>query len=298
LSLLLACRPTPPAPESPVVVASPPVRAIEEAPKVPEPAPLPSIEMRFLGNEAFLVRVDDHALLFDAVLGRGLPDYPLPSREDRARIEAGDPPFDGVLVAFASHHHADHFDARAAVRFLDGHDDAHLVTTAQAVRRMDPKAVARHRDRIHGLSPPVDAPSEIEIGPASVRAFAMHHGPGGAQNLGFLVTLAGRKLLHVGDTQLSADELEALPVTVTDRPVDVAMIPYWHLTQNRWQAALAHTFAPERVVMMHLPTERAPQRLYGPGQTRDELLERVRERFGDEAIFTAPGTVRVFQSHL
>jgi L-ascorbate metabolism protein UlaG (beta-lactamase superfamily) len=251
--------------------------------------------MTFLGNEAFLVRIEGVAVLFDGVLGRGLADYPAPTRADRQRIERGEPPFEGVVVALASHHHADHFDGAAAVRFLEGHDDAQLVTTAQAVRRMDPRAVTRFRERIHGLAPPVGAPAELEIGPTTVRAFAMHHGPGGAQNLGFVVTLGGRKLLHIGDTQLSPDELAALPGTEADRPVDVAMIPYWLLAQDRWVAELERTFAPRQIVVMHLPYARAPARLYGEGRTRATLLELLRERFGEEAIFAEPDTSRVFQ---
>ncbi len=241
-----------------------------------------------------MVRVDGAAVLFDAVLGRGLAHYPLPSREDRAKIERGEPPFDGVVVAFASHHHADHFDAGSAVRFLDGHDDAHLVTTDQAVRRIDEKAGKRHRARIHGLAPAPDTPVELEIGPVAIRAFDMHHGKGRARNLGFVVTIGGRKLLHVGDTKISAAELQALPVNGADRPVDVAMIPYWQLAQDEWVAALENTFAQRQIVVMHLPSARAPQALYGRGVTRASMLEQLRERFGEVAIFEIDST-RVFQ---
>jgi L-ascorbate metabolism protein UlaG (beta-lactamase superfamily) len=144
----------------------------------------------------------------------------------------------------------------------------------------------------------VDDPAEIEIGPVAIRAFAMHHGPGGAQNLGFVVTIGARRLLHVGDTQISAEELAALPVTEADRSVDVAMIPYWHLAQYGWVQQLADTFAPRQLVVMHLPDERAPAKLYGAGQTRAGLLQRLRERFGEEAIFVEPDTQRVFQPPL
>ena len=48
------------------------------------------------------------------------------------------------------------------------------------------------------------------------------------ENLGYLLTVNGKKLLHVGDADMSAENFE--PYKLNNESIDVAFLPFWYLT--------------------------------------------------------------------
>lgn len=173
----------------------------------------PAAEITYLANEGFLLAGGGEKVLVDALFGDGLAGYAVVPAELRSKLEAAQPPFDGVDLVLATHFHDDHFDPRAVGRFLAAAPQARFVSTPQAVERL-----RTEYDGFEGIAPRVRAvlPAEgdaerLESDGVALTVYNLHHGRGRPiENLGFLVEVGGARLLHVGDTMVDAEELAVL----------------------------------------------------------------------------------------
>jgi L-ascorbate metabolism protein UlaG (beta-lactamase superfamily) len=124
----------------------------------------------------------------------------------------------------------------------------------------------------------------------------MHHGrkrKPPVENLGFVVSVADQSILHVGDTELSAPELAAIPWAPGDVPVDVALIPYWLLLDDEWEQTLTRTVQPTHVVAMHLPRPDAPSGYFGGAGSLAELVRTLREEPLPSLVLDQPGNRQI-----
>lgn len=86
-------------------------------------------------------------------------------------------------------------------------------------------------------------------------------------------SIAGKKLLHVGDADTSAEIFEALNLDKED--IDVAFLPAWFLLSDEGAHIVRNQIKPKHIVAVHLgPRE--------PARTS----ESIRARFPDATAFT------------
>ena len=251
----------------------------------------PPLEITYIANEGFLlvipppeipgnVALNDNAVLIDALFREGVATYEVVPLDRREQVETARPPFDATLV-LVSHYHADHFDPAAVARYLKHNFRAELVSSEQVVERV---AEALNddvilRNRVHavvGSSP--ESSASLTVGGIGIHVRRISHGSGRfaeIQNLAQVVTLAGWKILHIGDSD--AGEAEFKRLDFKKENLDVAFIPFWYLTDDKG-AALVKRYVRSRVVVaMHIP----------PGEL-DERTAEIRTRFPDAVIFSRP----------
>lgn len=230
------------------------------------------VEVHYLGNAGFLLSAGETKVLVDALFGDGIAGYPTLPPPLRRRVEAGTEDLSGVDLALATHRHGDHFDAAAVARHLDANPLVRFVSTEEAVARL--LSVAPElAERATGLWP---APGErllLEHAGVRVTALRLHHGAAAAQNLGLLVEIGAVSILHLGDTEVTAEELA--PLNLNEEAIDVALVPYWYLLSSRLQPAIAELGA-RWIVVMHLPAPDAPPEYFAPAADRSELVTALR----------------------
>jgi L-ascorbate metabolism protein UlaG (beta-lactamase superfamily) len=88
------------------------------------------------------------------------------------------------------------------------------------------------------------------------------------------VKLGGKKLLHVGDADTSAEIFGAFDLD--EQNIDVAFLPSWFLISDAGAAIVRNHIKPKHIVAVHL----------GPHEPA-RTSERIRERFPDAVTFTA-----------
>lgn len=77
------------------------------------------IELTYIANEGFLITGGGKKVLVDALLREGIPEsYLRPAPETLKKMEASQPPFDGVDLVLATHFHRDHFNAGSVAAHL------------------------------------------------------------------------------------------------------------------------------------------------------------------------------------
>jgi L-ascorbate metabolism protein UlaG (beta-lactamase superfamily) len=226
-----------------------------------------SLRATYLANEGVLLEAGDLRVVIDGLhrhykdLYATLPD---PARE---ALESAAPPWDGIDLVLVSHRHRDHFHPEAVARHLRSAPGAHLVAPAQAVDELaaDSAADQRIRARIEPWRWRVGRTQTIRVAGIDVTLLGLSHGGvhAAVQNVGYLFTLGGVTVLHVGDAELTADNFA--PFDLPARGIDLALLPWWYVADEQSRALVRAHIAPARIVALHI----------GPGEAA-EVVARLR----------------------
>jgi L-ascorbate metabolism protein UlaG (beta-lactamase superfamily) len=210
--------------------------------------------VRFLANEGVLLMAGQDKVLIDALYVR-YGDYAVPDERTARHLALAQPPFDSVDVVLVTHYHGDHFAPEPVARHLRFNQRAALLTSGQVIdslragadlagvdaerivsRTMKPGT--RQRDTINGIAVEV-----LGIPHGSRRHRHVEHA-------GFIVEMGGRRVLHVGDTEITEETYA--PFRLDTARVDVALIPYWSLLDDDSRRVIARYIKPKYIVAMHV----------------------------------------------
>lgn len=70
------------------------------------------------------------------------------------------------------------------------------------------------------------------------------------EHLGYIVELGGRRVLHVGDTDIS--EAAFAPLRLDTARIDVALLPAWMVTSREGRQVIERWIRPRQVVAIHV----------------------------------------------
>ena len=208
--------------------------------------------------------------------------------KDRARLEAGQAPWHAIDLALATHDHRDHFNARSVAAFLKAHPKARLISTRQAISKLEkvlpPKDPRRARAR--GFWPEEGEIVPVEARGVRIRILNLHHGRTRrkvTENLGFLIELGGVTVLHIGDTEATVTDFAPYESVVSK--VDVALLPSWFLVHEKWMKVV-RKLAPKTILVMHMATPDAPASYFDPIGSRSKLIETIQRTFPNARVMT------------
>lgn len=219
----------------------------------------------YVGSSGFLIQAGGKKVLIDAVYDGYPGAYAVPAGVQEPLL-AGRAPFDGIDLVLATHVHSDHFGAAAVRRVLESNPQAVFVGPAAAVA-----ALTGVEGRTRALEVPVGERRAVEVNGVRVEAMRLSHGdpPPGAPdlvNLGYLVTVGGRKFFHTGDVSVGNIPISLLQsLGIPEERVDVAFVPHFLLSTPVPLPWVTEGLRPRFVVASHLQYSGEPPDL---GQIR------------------------------
>jgi L-ascorbate metabolism protein UlaG (beta-lactamase superfamily) len=244
---------------------------------VPRP-PGTTVEITYIANEGVLIAASGKQVLIDGLHREYQPDYAFLPQPYREQIETAQPPFDKIDVILVSHRHLDHFHPEAVAVHLRHNPRTVLVSSEQIVREIENSTAdyGAIRSRVTMMTPSLRQRTAVTAAGVEIELLGVGHGTGrhrDIQNLGHVVKLGGKKLLHVGDADTAADIFEAF--NLDEQNIDVAFLPPWFLMTDEGADIVRTHIKPKHIVAVHLgPRE--------PARTS----EKIRERFPHAAAFT------------
>jgi len=184
----------------------------------------------------------------------------------------------------ATHYHADHFDPDAVGIHLLSNRFATFISTPQAAHQMETYQGYRNiQARILGLLPSEGETETIERNGVSVRLLNLHHGRNRpVENLGFIIDLDGHSLLHLGDTEVSPDEIRAY--AWDQETIDYFFVPYWLLLDDAG-SEIVTTVHPKMIVPMHIPPPDDPRGYLEESGGFEKMLERIEAAYPQAVTF-------------
>lgn len=222
---------------------------------LPTQAP-PGVSITFLANEGVLLSSGSTQVLIDALFLRYGPEYAVPADSTQSALARATAPFDSVDLVLVTHRHGDHFHPSPAAAHLRANPRATLLTSRQVIDSL------RHESGASRLAPRMVARTmapgtrrRVIVNGLPVELLGLPH-TGGRRNrrvehLGYIVELGGRRVLHVGDAELSEATLAPLGLDTTR--IDVALLPAWVVTNQENQRLIERWIRPRQVVAFHLP---------------------------------------------
>jgi L-ascorbate metabolism protein UlaG (beta-lactamase superfamily) len=198
---------------------------------------LAQIEVTYIANEGFFLEGGGKKVLIDALLDEGIQGYVGITDSMRPALEGAKAPFDGVDLILATHHHADHFGPQAVSRHLQASAGARFISTPQSVEALKrtlgngPLVL----ERAKAVEPEEGERLLLKVNGIKVQVLNLHHGRRRrpeVQNNGYIVRIGGLKILHMGDTEATAEDFR--PYALAAEKIDIAFVPSWFLSSEDW----------------------------------------------------------------
>ena len=215
-------------------------------------SPNGELTVRFLANEGFLIQKGASKVLIDAFIKDAYYGYGALPDDDYSKLIEGTEPFNDIQLALTSHVHLDHFQTLPAVDFLKKQSQCEFISTEQVALKL------RHAEGADNVQKQMVIvwPAEKEIRSVKsngirIDTFRIRHAnPRNyeIQNLGVIVYLDGKTILHVGDAESRLTNFEWLKLP--DKKIDLAILPYWIFNNRR---LIEEHIAARHYIAAHIP---------------------------------------------
>lgn len=220
---------------------------------VPLSAQTPPLNITYLANMGVLLEGGGKRVVIDGLHHGELAEYASVPPAMLEALEKARAPFQHLDLMLTTHRHRDHFNASAvAARLLADSTTTFLAAqeTVDSLRARSDVAFAGRR-----LLPVVLPPHQATVRTVSGISLEVldlpHNSTPSARvtNVGFLVTVGGQRVLHVGDADPTLANFA--PHRLAERGVDVAIVPFWYLTDG--DDAVRRAIGARRWIATHIP---------------------------------------------
>lgn len=242
------------------------------------------LNITYIGNEGILIEAGNQQVVIDGIHGQYLMYTALeqPQLDDLLNARK---PFERVSLILASHFHLDHFNSKMVGTHLQNNPKAKFICPQQAANDFAKNFAGfeQIKDRIQAAMPNFKERTELTFPNVKVSILRLwHSGPlRTTENLGYLLTVNGKKLFHVGDADMSAENFE--PYKLNTESIDVAFLPFWYLLDSKGAAFVRQYIPAKQIVAVHIPPAQA-----------ETVLKQVKENYPEAICFTTLMEQRTF----
>jgi len=193
-----------------------------------------NFEITYIANEGVLIRSHETQILIDGLFRVGGPIYADPPAEELEKLETASPPYDSIDLVLTTHIHGDHFPVESIGQHLLHNENAYYIAPMQAVHSLSSEFsdYSAIENRVEGVTLALFQDTTISRKGVEIGIMRVQHWTPiePLENVSYLITVDGRKILHLGDafTQLTDfDEFD-----LQEKDIDLALIPYWLLIRE------------------------------------------------------------------
>jgi len=238
------------------------------------------LKITYIANEGVLLEGGGQKVMIDALFDDFYKPYLSPSEATIGQMMASESPFQQVNLLLTTHIHRDHFEANLTGNFLKSHKESALLSSAQIRKELESKYVDFDKvsDRIKGHERGIKTLKD-QINGVTVYSFFMYHAGGertkSIENMGFIVEMGGKRILHLGDSDMNPDRFKE--VNLGQYNIDVALIPYWYMSSDAGIEIINDYIKPKQLIGVHYP--KAPSRT---------ALDEIRKNYPKATVFQKP----------
>ena len=210
---------------------------------------------RYIANEGVLIRAADKQILIDSLHREYKPAYLFPPADLLKSLETAQKPYDKIDLLLVSHIHLDHFHAESVALHLKNNPAAVFASSEQAVGEIS-KSFADYekiKPQIKPIAHEWKKAVEFAQEGIKVRFLGLRHANAqfiSIQNFGHLIEIGGKKLLHIGDADMTTENFAAF--NLAKENIDVAFIPYWFLLSENGRKLVKEQFNPKQIIAVHI----------------------------------------------
>ena len=237
-----------------------------------------SLEITYIANEGVLITSGDKQVLIDGLHRQYGIHYAFLPPAQRDQIETAKAPFDKIDLLLVSHMHLDHFHPESVGLHLLHNAKASLVSSQQVIDEVEKnfKDYEAIRARVTGVTPALKERVAMKVAGIDFEILGLGHGSSRfshIQNLGHIIKLGGKKILHVGDVEISTEIFETF--NLDEAGIDIAILPSWFLIDQAGPALVREHIKPKHIIAVHI----------SPIQVKN-VTAQIKQAFPDAVAFT------------
>lgn len=176
-----------------------------------------NVEITYIANEGFLIKVNDKQILIDALFGDEEYEWcDVPNQETMNLILKNEGEFKNIDLIATTHAHRDHFYPPFVTEHLENNINGKFISCKQSVDKL--KKLDNYdkiKNQIVEITPDNLTYIDTTINSIGIRVYRIAHGPyyidnpetgekvdkhRNIQNIGFLFNIEGVKIFHSGDS--------------------------------------------------------------------------------------------------
>lgn len=236
------------------------------------------VEITYIANEGVLISSGGKQVLIDGLHREYERAYAFLPPAEREKIETAKAPFDKIDLVLVSHRHLDHFHPESVGLYLQHNPRSRLVSSQQVVEEVEKnfKNYDAISARVTAATPPSKERVTMKIDGIEFEILRLSHGTGRhatIQNLGHIIKLGGKKLLHIGDADTAIENFEKL--NLDEEQIDIAFLPFWFLTGSEGQTVIRDHIKPKQIIAVHI----------SPGES-EKTITQMKQLFPGAVAFT------------
>ena len=228
-----------------------------------KPLQLPSgnsLTVTYIANEGVLISAGDKQVLIDGLHREYKPAYLFPPPELLSALEQARDPYNKINVVLVSHLHLDHFHPESVGLHLKNNKSAQLVSSEQIVNGVKEKfaGFGEIASRVRQVTPEWKSQTPVALDGIKIKILGLRHSGSNftwIQNLGHVIEIGGKKLLHIGDADMTAENFSSF--RLHEENIDIAFIPYWFLLSANGRSLVLDQFRPKQIIAVHVPPAEA-----------------------------------------
>lgn len=239
----------------------------------------------YIANSGVFVEVGESKILIDAFFTNGRGKFATPISTQLDAMIAGKSPYNNLSLALMTHAHPDHLSGALVAKLLTTQKKLKCLTTPQG---LDSIAVTMDDfESIHDrtLTFPISRTWKYynQTGLTVKTAYAKHPGRSNArvQDLIFVITIDGKKILHLGDADMNSDRFDELKLQYES--VDIAFVPFWYMTSFYGAEVVRKYVNAKKIIAVHFPENGSEQ-----------SIAKIKQFLPDATVFQNPGQVVSF----
>ena len=226
---------------------------------VPASAPRagqPGVTVTFLANEGVMLAGGGRRVLIDALFLRYGDGFAMPHDSTGRQLHGARAPYDSVDLLLVTHRHGDHFHPAPVASHLRANPRASLIAPRAVVDSMrhhvTPAALVPPRYLARTMSP--GTMRRETVNGVTLHTLGIRH-TGGLRNRwvehsAYIIEIGGRRVLHMGDAELS--ERTLAPLRLDTMRIDVALLPLWGVQDREVAELVQRLIRPAAVAAIHL----------------------------------------------
>lgn len=235
-------------PTAPTPAASPTVAPSKNGPS--------GLSIKYIANMGVLISSGGKQVLIDAIHRLYKPTYSAPPPDLLKALESASPPYNAIDLVLVTHNHLDHFHPESTALHLQNNPGGTLVSPGQVIAEITGNESIK--PRLKDVTPAWNQKAVLDIGGIKLTVLGLRHvnlRHRGVENLGYIVEIAGRKVLHVGDAELSDENFARF--LLKDENIDVAVLPAWFLDTSTGCEQVKKLIGAKQLIATHIPPDHA-----------------------------------------
>ncbi len=173
-------------------------------------------------------------------------DYLFPTGELVSKINTQLKP-NAILF---THYHGDHFSKSLTAQYLKINKKAMLFGSGQIT-----KSFSQFKDRTITIHTKDYQKQTVNVHKTQITGVKINHAGKrhvNVENVGYIINLNGKKILHVGDTNWMEEINLFEQLYLVNETIDIAFLPYWMLLEETAQELIKKYINPKYVVATHI----------------------------------------------